>query len=80
MKNLKLFLVLLIFISCGKEEENIINEIQFTKGLQYFLRGFIQNQQEIKKFIDYCKSFENKEGYIMPSFFKNVIKNWFFGS
>ena len=29
MKNLKLFLVLLIFISCGKEEENIINEIQY---------------------------------------------------
>ena len=29
MKNLKLFLVFLIFISCGKEEENIINEIQY---------------------------------------------------
>ena len=29
MKNLKLLLVLLIFISCGKEEENIINEIQY---------------------------------------------------
>ena len=29
MKHLKLFLALLIFISCGKEEENIINEIQY---------------------------------------------------
>lgn len=29
MKNLKLFLAFLIFISCGKEEENIINEIQY---------------------------------------------------
>ena len=29
MKHLKLFLALLIFISCGKEEENIINELQY---------------------------------------------------
>ena len=37
------------YIFCFHEKfskTHIINEIQFTKGLQYFLRGFIQNQQE----------------------------------
>jgi len=52
-----------------------INEMQFTKGLQYFLNGYIQDQEEIEKFIFYCKSFENKDGYLMPNFFKKILVN-----
>ena len=66
------------YIFCYHEKfskSNIINEIQFIKGLQYFLKGHVQNQREIKEFIEYCKSFENKDGYIMSAFFKRVIQN-----
>jgi len=54
---------------------NALNEIQFSKGLQYFLDGYIQNQKEIEKFIQCCKSNEDEKGYLMPSFFKNLVKN-----
>ena len=57
------------------EELNTIREIQFTRGLQYFLKGYIRSQHEIKEFIEYCKSFEDKEGYLVPAFFRTVIKN-----
>ena len=50
-----------------------INEIQFIRGLQYFLSGHMQNQEEIEKFIFYCKSFENKDGYLTPNFFKKNL-------
>jgi len=52
-----------------------ISEIKFTSGLQYFLKGHVQCQEEIKKFIEYCKSFEDKNGYLIPDFFKTIIKN-----
>ena len=37
-------------------ESNTINEIKFLKGLEYFLEGHNQNQKQIIKFIEYCKS------------------------
>ena len=43
---------------------NSLNEIRFIKGLEYFLNGHDQNQKEIVKFINYCKVFENNEGYL----------------
>ena len=55
-------------------KNNIISEIQFIKGLQYFLKGYCENQNEIKKFIEYCKSFENEDGYLKPSFFNKMVK------
>jgi len=55
------------------KKSNFINEVGFQKGLEYFLRGYEGNQNEIIKFIEYCKAFENKEGYLTQSFFKNVI-------
>ena len=56
------------------KKNNIISEVQFIKGLQYFLQGHCENQKEIKKFIEYCKSFENEEGYLKPSFFNKMVK------
>ena len=50
-----------------------MNSLKFLKGLKYFLDGSHQNQNEIVKFINYCKSFENKKGYLTQSFFKNII-------
>ena len=57
------------------KESNTINEIRFLKGLEYFLEGHNQNQNQIIKFIEYCKSFEDEKGYLTQSFFtKMVIK------
>ena len=55
------------------EQKNTMNEIKFLKGLEYFLPGYCENQNEIKKFINYCKSFENKDGYLSQAFFKKMI-------
>ena len=55
-------------------QTSFVNQARYIKGLEYFLNGYHQNQNEIIKFIEYCKTFENKEGYLMPSFFKEIIK------
>jgi hypothetical protein len=55
------------------ESSKSINEIRFIKGLEYFLEGYKQNQIQIIKFINYCKSFEDEKGYLTQSFFKAII-------
>ena len=55
------------------KKPNSVNEVKFLRGLEYFLEGYNQNQNEIVKFINYCKSFENKNGYLTQSFFKTMI-------
>ena len=54
-------------------ESKTINEIRYLKGLEYFLEGYNQNQDQITKFVNYCKSFENNKGYLTQSFFKSII-------
>ena len=69
-------LILENYIFCYHEKFNkinTINKIKFLQGLEYFLDGHYQNQNEIKKFIDHCKSFENKDGYLTQAFFKTMI-------
>ena len=71
-------LILESYIFCYHKsfnETQMLNSNKFTKGLQYFLNGYMQNQNEIENFINYCKSFENKNGYLMPRFFKNIIRH-----
>ena len=48
-------------------------KLKYVKGLQYFLSGYIQSQKEIVNFIEKCKLFEDKLGYLKPSFFKVII-------
>ncbi len=43
------------------------------KGLEYFLDGHIQNQNEMIKFINFCKSCENEAGYLTQAFFKTML-------
>ena len=50
-----------------------INKLRFIKGLEYFLNGYCQNQNEIVKFIKYCKYSENNKGYLTQAFFKAII-------
>ena len=64
------------YLICYHEKfnkSNIVNELKFSKGLEYFLDGYNQNQKNILKFIQYCKSFENKNGCLTQSFFKILI-------
>jgi hypothetical protein len=64
------------YIFCHHEKfkkSNYINKIKFLRGLEYFLEGNNQNQSQISKFIEYCKSFENEEGYLTQSFFKTLV-------
>ena len=55
-------------------KSTFISNFKFLKGLDYFLDGYYQNQNEILKFIKYCKSFENNKGYLAQNFFKTIIK------
>jgi len=51
------------------ESTNIVNNIQYIKGLQYFLKNFSQNQGEIKNFISFCKTHQDINGYLNQDFF-----------
>ena len=58
------------------KNDNLIT-LRFTKGLKYFLDGFISSQIEIDKFINYCKKFENQNGYLSSEFLNlSVNKNY----
>ena len=51
------------------ENQKILNNLQFTKGLKYFLKGFYKSQKEIKEFIKKCKKSENDNGFLSSDFF-----------
>jgi len=64
------------YIFCYHEKFNqssYFNQVQFLRGLQYFLKGHFQNQTQIKSFINMCKSFEDETGNLKASFFKKLI-------
>ena len=60
---------------CHKKfkKTSFVNEVKFLKGLAYFLEGYNQNQNNIIKFIEYCKTYEDKKGYLTQSFFTNIM-------
>lgn len=43
--------------------------ISNLKGLKYLLNGYLNNQDEILKFIDLCKKHEDQSGFLKQSFF-----------
>ena len=64
------------YIFCYHEKfkkTNSVNEAKFSKGLEYFLEGYSQNQNNITEFIEYCKTFENENGYLTQCFFQTII-------
>ena len=50
-------------------EKEFLSQLRFTKGLEYFLEGYIQNQSQISEFIKLCKDNEDKEGSLKQNFF-----------
>ena len=64
------------YIFCFNKSFNdtkFTQQLKFVKGLRFFLNGYNLNQKEIVDFINYCKSFENNEGFIKALFFKRII-------
>ena len=45
------------------------NELQYFKGVKYFLGGYIKSQNEIDEFVKKCKNNEDSNGYLSQSFF-----------
>ena len=52
------------------ENKNVITFLKYCKGLKYFLNNFSEAQEEIKKFINKCKSNEDENGFIKQCFFE----------
>jgi hypothetical protein len=57
------------------DKESTLNNLKFCRGFNYFLSGFKQSQSEIEYFINKCKSFEDKYGYLSNSFFLQKVNN-----
>ena len=51
--------------------KHILNLLKYTKGINYILEGFKNNQEEILNFVKRCKEFEDKDGFIQQDFFNN---------
>ena len=58
------------------KDQTFINHLKNIKGLSYFLNGYINNQNEINKFISLCKSNENEKGYLNQSFFNSIFSGF----
>jgi len=56
-------------------DARVLSQLKFTKGLKYFLTGFVHSQEEIKKFINKCKESEDKDGYLSQDFFEICINS-----
>ena len=54
-----------------------INLLKYSIGLKYFLKGHQNNQNEIEKFVDFCKQNENINGSLTLDFFNININSKF---
>ena len=52
-----------------------INNLRYLKGLCYFLNHCSMDQANINNFVKHCKKFENEKGYLLPSFFNDILKD-----
>ena len=56
------------------KKNSTVSILKFSRGLKYFLNGYIQSQYEIADFIKKCKSLEDNNGYVSTNFF-NITRN-----
>ena len=63
------------------EYQNTVSSLRFTRGVKYFLEGFLESQKDIERFIRKCKDSENKEGFLSKDFFDlDINKKYKFSS
>ena len=61
------------------ENREKTNKLKFCRGLKYLLNGFRESQNEIEEFVNKCKEFEDKDGYLTQSFYQlNINKKYKF--
>jgi len=56
------------------KDRKIVNLLKNSRGLSYFLNGFEFNQNELNKFVKFCKSNEDSRGFLCQSFFSIAEK------
>ena len=57
--------------------ENSIKRLNYIRGVKYYLNGFKSSQNEILKFIEYCKSKENLKGIITKPIFETKVGGYY---
>ena len=55
------------------KDHKIINQLNNARGLIYVLSGYQSNQQDLIKFVKFCKSKEDTNGFLTQGFF-NIAK------
>lgn len=68
------------YVFCFHDEfknYKIIDRVKFTKGLKYFLYGYLESQNEISDFISKCKKSENKNGFLTKDFYDLEINKMY---
>ena len=55
------------------KDKKFISKLNYTKGLEYFLEGHLQEQKQIEEFVNLCKKNEIEKGYLSQNFFSNLI-------
>ena len=62
-------------------KKSTINQLKFSRGLKYFLDGFIELQSDVQNFVEKCKNLEDGKGYISENLFEiNINSNYKFFS
>jgi len=56
------------------KDKKFISKLNYTKGLEYFLDGHVQEQKQIEDFVNFCKKNENIDGNLSQSFFSNLMR------
>ena len=56
-------------------KKSTINQLKFSRGLKYFLDGFVEFQLDVKSFIEKCKNLEDSKGYISQNPFEIYINS-----
>ena len=56
-------------------KKEFINTLKFSRGLKYFLTGFIEFQKDISNFISFCEKLEDDKGFITQSLFDLKINS-----
>ncbi len=57
------------------QDKLLVNKLNFLKGIDVVLDGFKSSQKEIINFINKCKQYEDKNGYLLQNFFVQDLSN-----
>lgn len=72
LKNIDLNLLgdYLLFFHKSFTDKKSLTSLKTSRGLKYFLDGFMESQKDINEFITRCKETECEKGFLSKNFFK----------